>query len=32
MKEIDLYQLRAGDPSTGSGQGFVETKKMVILK
>jgi hypothetical protein len=29
---IYFYQLRAGDPSTGSGQSFVETKKMVLLK
>jgi hypothetical protein len=29
---IYFYQLRASDPSTGSGQGFVETKKMVLLK
>jgi hypothetical protein len=24
--------LRAGDPSTGSGQSFVETKKMILMK
>jgi len=34
---IYFYQLRAGNPSTGSpegqaGQGFVETKKMVLLR
>ncbi|MGB5896166.1 MAG: hypothetical protein WBG58_18470 [Ignavibacteriaceae bacterium] len=29
---IYFYRLQAGDPSTGSGQGFVETKKMVLLK
>jgi len=29
---IYFYQLRAGDPSTGSGQGFIETKKLVLLK
>ena len=29
---IYFYKLQAGDPSTGSGQGFVETKKMVLLK
>jgi hypothetical protein len=29
---IYFYQLRAGDPSTGSGQSFVETKKMVLIK
>lgn len=29
---IYFYQLRAGDPSSGSGQSFVETKKMILLK
>ena len=29
---IYFYKLQAGDPSTGSGQGFVETKKMLLLK
>jgi hypothetical protein len=29
---IYLYQLKAGDPSKGSKQGFVETKKMILLK
>jgi hypothetical protein len=29
---IYFYQLIAGDPSTGSGQGFVETKKMILMK
>ena len=29
---IYFYQLRAGNTSTGSGQGFVETKKMILLK
>jgi hypothetical protein len=29
---IYFYQLRIGDPSSGSGQGFVETKKMILLK
>ena len=29
---IYLYRIQAGDPSTGSGQGFVETKKMILLK
>ena len=29
---IYFYQLRAVDPSTGSRQGFVETKKMVLMK
>jgi N-acetylneuraminic acid mutarotase len=27
-----FYRLHAGDPSTGSGQSFVEVKKMVLLK
>ena len=29
---IYFYRLQAGDPSTSSGQGFVETKKMVLLR
>jgi len=29
---VYYYQLRTGDPSTGSGQGFVETKKMILIK
>jgi len=29
---IYLYKIQAGDPSAGSGQSFVETKKMVLLK
>ena len=29
---IYFYQLRAEDPSSSSGQGFVETKKMILLK
>ncbi len=29
---IYFYRLQAGDPSTGSGQVFVETKKMILLK
>ena len=29
---VYFYQLRAGNPSTSSGQGFVETKKMILLK
>jgi hypothetical protein len=29
---IYFYQLRAGDPSTGSGQGYSETRKMVLLR
>ena len=27
-----FYQLRTDDPSTNSGQGFIETKKMVLMK
>ena len=29
---IYFYRLQAGDPSAGSGQGFVETKKMILMK
>jgi photosystem II stability/assembly factor-like uncharacterized protein len=29
---IYFYQLRVGGPETSSGEGFIETKKMVILK
>ena len=29
---VYFYRLQAGDPSAGSGQGFVETKKMILLK
>jgi len=29
---IYFYTLRAGDPSTSSGKGFVQTKKMILLK
>jgi hypothetical protein len=29
---VYFYQLRAVDPSTSSGQSFVETKKMVLMK
>ncbi|MDH3267940.1 MAG: YCF48-related protein [Ignavibacteria bacterium] len=29
---IYFYQLKAGDPSTSSGQGFVATKKMILIK
>lgn len=29
---IYFYQLRVGGPETSSGQGFIETKKMVLLK
>ena len=29
---VYFYRLQAGSPSTGSGQVFVETKKMVLMK
>ena len=29
---VYFYQLKAVDPSTGSGQGFIQTKKMLLLK
>jgi photosystem II stability/assembly factor-like uncharacterized protein len=29
---IYFYTLRAGDPSTSSGRGFIQTKKMILLK
>jgi hypothetical protein len=29
---VYFYQLKAGDPSTGSGQSFIQTKKMLLLK
>ena len=29
---VYFYQLKAVDPSTNSGQGFVDTKKMIIMK
>ncbi len=29
---VYFYQLKAGDPSTGSGQSFISTKKMILLK
>jgi len=29
---IYFYQLKAGNPSTSSGQGFIETKKMILIK
>jgi hypothetical protein len=29
---VYFYQLKAGDPSTGSGQVYVNTKKMILLK
>ena len=27
-----IYRLQAGDPSAGSGQSFVDTKKLLLLK
>ena len=27
-----FYRLQAGDPSRGSGQGFVQTRKMILLR
>ncbi len=29
---VYFYRLQAGDPSTGSGQSFVDVKKMILLK
>ncbi|MCW8822646.1 MAG: T9SS type A sorting domain-containing protein, partial [Ignavibacteriaceae bacterium] len=29
---VYFYQLNAVDPSTGSGQSFISTKKMILLK
>ena len=29
---VYFYRLQAGDPSTGSGQSFVTSKKMILLK
>ena len=29
---VYFYQLKAGDPSTGSGQGYIQTRKMLLLK
>ncbi|MCH7965742.1 MAG: T9SS type A sorting domain-containing protein [Bacteroidetes bacterium] len=29
---VYFYQLRAGNPSASSGQGFTDTKKMILLK
>lgn len=29
---VYLYKLQAGDPSTGSGQSFVQTRKMTLIK
>jgi len=27
-----FYRLQAGDPSTSSGQSFVETRMMILIK
>ncbi|MBC8401810.1 MAG: T9SS type A sorting domain-containing protein, partial [Candidatus Marinimicrobia bacterium] len=32
IKVYDPDAIGAGDPSTGSGQSFVQTRKMVLLK
>jgi hypothetical protein len=29
---VYFYQMRAVDPSTGSGQVFIQTKKMILLR
>jgi hypothetical protein len=29
---VYLYRLQAGDPSRGAGQGYVETRKMVLMR
>jgi hypothetical protein len=29
---VYLYRLRAGDPSQGAGQGYMETRKMILMK
>ena len=29
---VYYYQLKAGDPSSGSGQSFIQTRKMILLK
>ena len=29
---VYFYRLQAGDPSAGSGQSFVDTKKLLFLK
>ncbi|QQS36611.1 MAG: T9SS type A sorting domain-containing protein [Ignavibacteriales bacterium] len=29
---VYFYRLQAGSPSSGSGQGFIETRKMILLK
>ena len=32
LSGIYFYKLQAGNPSPGSGQGYVVTKKMILLK
>lgn len=29
---VYLYRLEAGDPSSNSGQGFVQTKKLILMR
>jgi hypothetical protein len=29
---VYFYTLQAGNPSAGSGQGFTDTKKLIVLK
>ena len=29
---VYIYKLQAGDPSTGSGQGYISSKKMLLVK
>jgi hypothetical protein len=29
---VYFYRLQAGDPSQGAGQGYVETRKMVLMR
>ena len=32
LSRVYFYQMQAGDPSAGSGQSFVDTKKLLLLK
>ena len=32
MSGIYFYRIQAGDPSTSSGQSFIQTKKMILLR
>ncbi len=32
LSGVYFYQMQAGDPSAGSGQSFVDTKKLLLLK